>query len=625
MLIGEILRSFMRKSSTLLAALLAAGACIALWVWNMAHVPTLVNDDAFIFMRYAMNWVDHGILAWNRDAVGSDGFTSFAHQALAALAYLVRRDDPLSAVWYLAATLSLGTVMLSCALPLSAGLRGSARPVATILAAFAATCVSSALNPQFAYYTHSLMESSLVAFTVCLASWSAAHLLTGSPASRGWSVLAGGALGSLALVRPEGMLVCGVVCLLLGLRIAGAGVHAKHFRRFVAPVEKRAVVPLLLGLLTAGLIAGGYFAWHLARYHHPFPNPVYVKTAGVSPASIAQGVGYLVDGPAAGSLPLGAVRFTATAPAQPVPQQAVHAAVTPDRSPVPYWTLLSLIPLLWALSFQGRVFALSRDAMFLRHFLLIPTGWLLLVVLSGGDIWHSGWRFVTPLLPAVTLAAVLALRWVRLPDAAWILGAILALLLARTIFVALDRPELCREAASACGVEAIERWPPDLRSYEWDVSNAWYDHQVAQALRASFPSNTVIGQADFLRIGTHLPEFTIADLSGLTDGDLAHRSHAAEVRLFDADLLVEVRPAVYLYGYRFISERNLAKYRLGDAAVGELLYPWPPRGSPAALRKIVELYAGASVSFPNGTFFNFLVLREALPTMTSRDHILIGS
>lgn len=603
---------------------LVAAVGLGLWVWNMAHVPTLVNDDAFIFMRYALNWVDHGILAWNRDGVGSDGFTSFGYQLLTALAYLVRHDDVLSAVWFLTAMLATGTVLLTLWLPLAARLGDNARPWATTFAAFAATCVSSALNPQFAYYTHSLMETSLVACMVALSAWATAHLLTDAPERRSSGVLAGSVLGSLALVRPEGLLVSVVVCLLLAVRIVGARLRARPFRLLFAPVPGRARAPLALALLSAGLIVGSYFVWHLSRYHHPFPNPVYVKTVGTSAASIGQGMRYLLHGPQSGALPLGAVRSTATAPAQPVERETVHAAVTPDRAPEPYWALLAFVPLLGALSFQGPRFFASHQAMFLRHFLLVPTGWLALVVLAGGDTPHSGWRFVTPLLPTVTLAVVLAIRWTRLADVSWLLVAMLALLLARTAFVALDRPGRCAKAASACGVAALRRWPPNLSRYEWDVTNAWYDRRVALALRESFPADAVIGQSDFMRIGTHLPEFSIADLSGLTNGALAHAAHAPDVRLFTTDLLVALRPAVYLYGYQFISDEDLARHRLDDREVGKLLHPWPPPGSPEGFRELVRLYAGASVSFPNGTFFNFFVLRESVPTMRSREHVQIG-
>jgi hypothetical protein len=609
---------------TKIVALPLGAVALGLWLWNLAHVPALVNDDAFVYLRYAVNWVDHGVLAWNRAGGSGDGFTSFAWQALAALAYRITRGDPLAALGYVAAAASAATVLATVWLPLTAGFETSPRPRTTIAAAFAASAVSAALNPQFAFYTHSLMESGLVALAVCLASWAAARLVAGPPASAARAALDGGLVGALALVRPEGLLVAAVLCALLALRLACAGLSAEPIRTLLPALEPRARAALAAAFVTASLVAGSYFTWHLARYGHPLPNPVYVKTSGVSAVSIAQGLRYLVRGPQGGTLPMAHVRSTATTPAEPVPGETVHAAVTPDRNPVSSWTLLALVPLLWLISFQGPSFFTPHDARFLVGFLLVPTGWLALVVLAGGDPPHSGWRFVTPLLPAVTLAAVLAIRSSRLPAAAGLLTAILALLLARTAYVALDRPQRCMQAASACGVEAIRRWPPSLADYSWDVSNSWFDRRVAEALGASFPPSAVIGQSDFLRIGAHLPEYAIADLSGLTDAELAHAPHPADVRLFSSDLLVARRPDVYIYGYRFISDRNLARYRLDDPAVGDLLYPWPPEGSAQGFQEMVRLYAGASVRFPNGTWFNFLVLRQAVGSMTSREHVEVG-
>jgi hypothetical protein len=605
------------------ALVLLAAVGLGLWVWNMAHVPALVNDDAFIFMRYAVNWVDHGILAWNREAVGGDGFTSFAYQVLAAFAYRLA-GDPVSALWYVSALLSAATVLLTLLLPLAGGLGDSPRPRATMLAAFAATCVSSALSPQFVYFTQSLMETSLVAVAVCLASWGAASLLTDTPAGRWRGVIAGLALGSLALVRPEGLIVAAVVWVLLALRLVGSGSRSSLFRGLFADVDTRSAGPLAAGLLAAGLIAGTFYVWHLVRYHHPFPNPVYVKTAGVQGSSIRRGVEYLWQGPAAGSLPLGATRSTASSPAERVDRRTVHAAINPDGSPLPHLALLSLLPIVWCLSVPGAVFSGPRDALFLRHFLLIPTGWLMLVVVAGGDASHSGWRFVTPLLPVLTMAAVLGVRWIRSPAAAWVLFGMLALVGLRVVVVSFDRPKLCGIAASACGIEAIRGWPSSLERYDWDVTNSWQDGRLARALEASFGPDAVVGQADFLRIGAHLPDLKIADLSGLTDPELAHSQHGPEIRLFTSDLLMDVRPEVFLYGYRFVSEHDLAGFHLGDPGVSQLLYPWPPKGSSEGLRKLVNDYAGASVGLPDGTFFNFLVLREAVPAMTSREQIAVG-
>jgi len=609
---------------TLCAVGLLAAVSLGLWAWNLAHVPTLVNDDAFIYLRYAANWVDHGILAWNRGAVGGDGFTSFLYQVLVALTYRLGGHDVLSAAWYLSMTMGAVTVLLTLLLPFAVKPSAGSRTAATMGAAFASVCVSGALNPQLAYFTHSLMETTLVAFVVCAGSWAAAYLLTAGPRSRVLSILAGGTLGLLAMVRPEGLIVSLVVSMLIAVRALAARRPASALEPLFAPVERRRPGALALGLLAALLITGTYYSWHLERYHHPFPNPVYVKTAGVQGTSIRRGVQYMLRGPVGGTLPRGATRMTATSPAEHVDSTTVHAAITPDRSRLPSLALLALLPVLWLITSFERLFANRREAMMARHFLLVPTGWFLLVLIAGGDILHSGWRFVTPLLPALTVAVVVSVRLVKPATVAWLLGGVLAVLCARTVAVSFERPGLCHDAASACGSAAMRSWPPSLQDYEWDVSNAWQDNRLAAAIRHSFPTDAVIGQADFLRIGALLPEFEIADLSGLTDTELAHSIHNPQLRVFSSDVLVRVRPDIYIYGYRFISNESLATHHLEDPAVGRLLVPWPPRGSPGATQRLLALYRGASVALPDGTFFNFLVLRSAVPRMTSRRHIALG-
>ena len=50
----------MKKPLIVGTIVMLVGGSLGLWTWNMAYAPTLVNDDAFIFIRYAVNWVDYG-------------------------------------------------------------------------------------------------------------------------------------------------------------------------------------------------------------------------------------------------------------------------------------------------------------------------------------------------------------------------------------------------------------------------------------------------------------------------------------------------------------------------------------------------------------------------------------
>ncbi len=591
------------------------GAVAAAWAWNLTQVPMLANDDAFVFVRYARHWVEHGCLEWNACERGTDGYTSLLHLLLLSGAHGLLRGDPVSAAWWVclgASTLSLAGMP---ALPaLWARRRGQPWPAALLAGALASLPVA-ALSPRFAYWTHSLMDAATLPLSLLGASLASATLCCAREGRLRFA-WAGVALGLFAWARPEALLVGWVILGLAALRLAPDPLRR---RTGLAPATGVAR-PLAAGLLIAGLLSGGYFGWHLLRYGHAFPNPVYVKTSGPGPEKAIEGLAYLLRGPGSGNLPTGLVRPDG----RRVTAGPVHATLSPERPAAIHLALLALWPLGWAATGLRGFWAEPAAAARLRAFLLPSTGMLGLLVLAGGDSFYAGWRMPTPLLPALLLAPALALPALRRPArlAVWAL----LLLLALPGLAALPRrPSLCRASGAACGLEALASWPTTLESYAWDHTHAHQDVQVARALAATFPPDTLVGQSDFLRIGAHL-ENPILDLSGLVNAELAHAPHPPKVSLFQLDLVWRTQPELFFLWWGFVSERSLAETGLAEEGRHQVLRPAERRYTPTLRRRLRRLsrdYLGASVRLEDGRFFNFLVHRAAVAKMRTRELVSV--
>lgn len=593
------------------AAACSAGlVLLGAWLWNLAHVPMLANDDAFIFLRYAQNWVDHGSLVWNLGEPGTDGFTSFLYLVAVSAAHALLPGDAAAAAWWTGQLAALATGVLCVVGPFALARRRRARQWGTFVAAALATTSTVALSPQLAYWSHSLMDAPFVAAIVTFASIAAGLLLTARIASRPAWIAAGAGLAALSMTRPEGMLV---VVVIAGLGVARLAVGARAVPAplgwLLVPLDGRARRSLGAALVVLVLLAGGHFVWHLARYGHAFPNPVYVKTAGPSWAATVDGLAYLVAGPAAGDLPTGATRADGVR----VPGPRVKAAINPG----PRWPSLLVLALwlgLWAASFVSSAWSRGGDARRVRALLLVPTGLLGLVVLSGGDSFYSAWRMVTPVLPAIGWVAAVAVAWLRSPRAALALGLLLAVLAGQKLDLATARPSRCEQSGASCGWASFARWPTTLHDYSWDHSHARQDQQVAAALREALPPDTVVGQSDFLRIAALLPN-PVLDLSGLVNAELAHAPHAPSVSVFQPRHLLEAQPDVYFLWWGLVSPRSLARSDLAEEMRNRILLPatrrYPPELAPF-FRQLSALYRPASVALQDGRYFNFLIHRRVV-------------
>jgi hypothetical protein len=591
------------------------------WTLNLALAPHATVDDGFIYVRYAMNWVDHGELAWNVGERGTDGFTSFAFQVLAALAYLFHRADPVAAVCGAGLLAATAVVIASVALPMARAPRD--RFVVVGAAAALAAIATSAFSPQFAYWSTTLMDAPLVALSVLLASLGAPALFDRDTPP--WKAVLGGlSLALLVVTRPEGMLVSlVVVTLALGCALAESFRGSRSRLRAIAP-----------GLLAFALPSASYFVWHRIEFGHPFPNPVYVKTGvAFSWGALSDGLEYWFNGPSGGLTPNSLVLHGAREFPDYARGAVVRAAINPTGSSWPAQIGILLIPLLWIATWRESLFRAPRLAREMRVALLVPLGMAALVLLAGGDRLFNGWRMLIPLLPAVGVLIARAAGELR----HWSLVALMLLLVgaaATAMGVAsIERPRRCATATDACGMAALRRLPTASLDATWDTTSPVEDRECATAIREAFPPSLVVGQSDYMRISRWL-RGRIIDMSGLVNADLAHAPHEPQPSLFSIPALLAARPDVYFYGWTFVAPKSLAGMRLDDPRVSSVFHPllpwrvttpWPPTGaSPRDVKALAASYAGASVRLSSGLYCNFLVRRSSAGAMRASSRIEVG-
>jgi hypothetical protein len=599
----------------------ALALALCAWILNLALAPHATLDDGFIYVRYAMNWVDHGELAWNVGESGTDGFTSFAFQVLSALAYLFHRADPVAAVCGAGLVAATAVVIATVALPVAHAPRD--RFLVVSAAAALAAIATSAFSPQFAYWSTTLMDSPLVALSVLMASLGAPALFArDTPA---WKAILGGlSLALLFVTRPEGMLVSVVVA---GLALTCAmrdSLRGSHLRL-------RAVAP---GLLAFALPSASYFVWHRVEFGYAFPNPVYVKTGvALSSSALGDGLQYLFGGPSGGLTPNSLVLHGAREFPDFARGAVVRAAINPIGSSGPALIGILVIPLLWIATWRQSSFRAPRLALELRVALLVPLGMAALVILAGGDPLFSGWRMLIPLLPAVGVAIARAAGGLR----HWPLVALMLLLSGAGAtcmgVAAIERPRRCAAATEGCGMAALRRLPTASLDTRWDTTSGIEDRECAAAISESFPPSVLVGQSDYMRISRWL-RGRVIDLSGLVNAGLAHAPHEPTPSLFSIEALLAARPDVYFYGWTFVSPKRLASTRLDDpraSAVFEphlpwrVSSPWPPTGAtPQDVTMLAASYAGASVRLSSGLYCNFLVRRSAVGAMRASSRIEVG-
>ena len=205
-------------------------------IW-LLHGPF---DDAYISFRYAENLARGDGLVFN-PGERVEGYTCFGWIVLLAACDLLGFSVPSASV-VLGSTAAAGTLVLIARLARHLGLSPWAGAAALLLLA---------LNPSFAYWAGSGMETPLF----CLAVTAVVYLQLVHPDR---DVLLGVACAVAALVRPDGGMM---TVLVLGTRLA----------------QRRPALSLLKTLGAFLLLFGSYFAWRYSYYGWLFPNTFYVK------------------------------------------------------------------------------------------------------------------------------------------------------------------------------------------------------------------------------------------------------------------------------------------------------------------------------------------------------------
>lgn len=603
-----------------LFAVAAACALAAAWIVNLSLTPALVVDDATVFLRYAQNWVDLGWLSWNAGETGTDGFTSFSHQVLVAAAYFVHRSDVMEAGWYVCFFASVAVIVVQAGHAYRLWERKKRSGL--VFAAGVAGVATTALSPQLAYWTQTILDTATWTLAVTCASLGTAHLLASPVVVRRDRIAAAVAIAAFGVTRPEAMAIVAFVCALVVVRAARA-------RRSDHPEITK---PLLVMAAIPACVVGVYFVWHRVRYGYAFPNPVYVKTLGFRTSALQKGYEYLTTGPTGGHLPVGLTRLT---DAQHVPPRTVKAAI----NAAPAW--LHAIPALtlgftFAVALAPSLWRTRADCQRVRALLILPMAILATVVVAGGDAFHTAWRMVVPLLPAVAIAGVQTAAGLRsAPLRRAVAGAlgVHAFALLAGLF---GRPDLCTPAATYCGYQAVRSWPVSKDTYSWDITSAYQDRQLWTALvESGFPTDASFGQSDFLRIGLY-HRGRVVDFSGLVTAELAHAPRPEGKSLFELSLATpeavewwhRTAPDVVVWGWGLLSYQPAANHAAVSPELASIFRPWPPPArSNAEARRLFALlanYVTASVRVKGGQYFNMLLHRRALARMHPSARLLVG-
>ena len=220
-----------RTRSAVGAALAVAG--IQLWrFWSLDRAL----DDAWISFRVARTWLEGGGLTFDPSRPPVEGMTNLLWTLLSA-SWIAAFPavDPIVCASILGAILHLGTVGLAAQLAGRVG-GGSWR-------AAAVTGLLLASSGSMAFYAHSGPETPLWTFLFVLA--------LDRLERRAW-VAAGLALGALAMTRPEGVLVAGLLSL--------------------AALPRSWRVGAVVGVLIGGM---ELFRWH--HYGALVPNTFFAK------------------------------------------------------------------------------------------------------------------------------------------------------------------------------------------------------------------------------------------------------------------------------------------------------------------------------------------------------------
>ena len=244
--------------------LILAAAFAILLLHNLSIRPWML-DDAFISFRYAENLAAGNGPVYNAGE-HVEGYTCFLWVGLLGISRIAGVDTPTASV-ILGSVFATGTLLL-----LFFAHRFSNRITteeSAISALFAGTC--GAFTP----WASSGMEVTLFSFLALLAV-----LLALSNAR--CSIITGIVLACLALARPEGILIAGILLFDLLLRRDPAGTTLKSTLRTV-----------MTSAIVFCAIYVPYFLWRWHYYGFLLPNTFYAKVGSTSDQAL-RGLRYLI-------------------------------------------------------------------------------------------------------------------------------------------------------------------------------------------------------------------------------------------------------------------------------------------------------------------------------------------
>lgn len=233
-----------------------ASLVLALGLWGslIALFWPFTQDDSYILYRYARNWAEGHHLVYNFPGVPVDGYTSFAWTLL--LGVMARLGLP----WdldvsskVLGTVLGIATLLIVRKLPDFAEHAAPTRWTALLLTAVAPPMIVGTIDG---------LETPLYVLVQMALVWCWVRDMR----RERHSVLCGLLGGLLTLVRPDGVLLRGL--------LVGASLWMRR-------TEGHARLPRLLPIAAGfALIFLPYFIWHFRFYGHPLPNTFYVKSGG---------------------------------------------------------------------------------------------------------------------------------------------------------------------------------------------------------------------------------------------------------------------------------------------------------------------------------------------------------
>jgi hypothetical protein len=261
------------------AAAIALLVPLALAIGLMVESWPVTVDDAFISLRHARHWVEHGTPSFDASE-RIEAYSNFAWVAFGA-AVLAAGGDAEWASKLVGALCAVGSILLTFALARRAGADGRFACLGAALVA-----VSSGL----AFWAVSGMETAFFTLLLSAGVWRLLASARHSPwPTAGLFLLA-------ALTRLEGPV------------LVAAAILAAALARWRDGVSVSRVVREYAWVGALGLGYALYFAWRWHYYGHLFPSPIYFKrVTAAGDVGASYGAAFL-----ASSLPL--IALAAAAP-----------------------------------------------------------------------------------------------------------------------------------------------------------------------------------------------------------------------------------------------------------------------------------------------------------------------